>query len=160
MTNQTVTSNTLTQWSAPQEASCMLLQFSLFPGVFHARRLTGDTWHMNGSSFTTREAATLGTVTLPLLVLLIERLHSSMSPLSIPTARNPWFVWQSRPTHDRAVTLLLNGGKVRICLTDSFSTAHIFTVLSLEPVANSWPNGFQEHVHIILLCASCLVRRW
>lgn len=160
LTNQTVISKTLTQWSAPQEASCMLLHFLLFSGVFHARRLTADTWHMNGSSFTAMEAATLGTVTLPLLVLLTKRFHSSMSPLSIPTARNPWFISRSRPNHERAVTLLLNGGKVRICLTDLFSTAHIFTVLSLEPVANSWPNGFQEHDHIILLWASCLAKSW
>lgn len=159
-TNQTLTWKTLTVLSAPQEASCIVLEFLGFSWVFQAMRFTAATWHANGSNLMTR-LAVLGAVVLTSLVLLTEILHSSITPLSIPTARNPWFFWRSRPSHDRAVTLLLNGGKARICLTeDLFSTAQILTVLSLEPVANSWPNGFQEHDQIILLWASCLAISW
>lgn len=140
-----------------------MLLLSSLSGFFHAKRFTAETWHINGSNRMARAAATPAAVKLQSSVLLTDRLHSSMSPLSIPTARNPsLFLWWPRPTQDNAVTLLLNTGKVISCLTEDppWSTAQIFTVLSREPVANSWPYGFQAHDQIILLCASCLAKSW
>lgn len=66
-----------------------------------------------------------------------ERLHSSIKPFSIPTARNPRLSWRLKPIQDKAVTLLLNCGSVNRSLTAlPLITSHIFTVLSREPVAN------------------------
>lgn len=113
--------------------------------LLHAKRCTVETWHKNGWK---RRA---GAADPP------DTLHSSMSPSSIPMARSPPLPEPLCPTHDNAVMLFLNCGRIMSCLTEvPFWTAQILTVLSLEPVANSWQYGFQEHVHIILLCASCL----
>ncbi|KAF2317813.1 hypothetical protein GH714_041128 [Hevea brasiliensis] len=94
------------------------------------QQFPGETWHMRESSPRVRAAATSGTVYSD---LLIARLHSSMSLSSIPTAKKPLvsFDDQLQPKK-KAVTLLLNCGKVVNCLTeDSLSMAQISTLLSL-----------------------------
>lgn len=84
-----------------------------------------------------------------------------MRPDSIPTAIIPLLSTGLGVVQDREVTLVLKVGRVMSsCMVEEdLLTSHIFTVLSLEPVANWWVNGdgFHEHAHTILLCASCLV---
>lgn len=153
--NQYRTLNTLTQWSAPQDASSELLDSSESSWFLQAIRFTVETWHNKGSNFTAITASN------PSLAIPPESLHSSRRPLSIPTARIPVLRDRSSPAQDSAVILSLKVGNVASCLiVEVPSIVHNLTVLSREPVANWWAKGFHEHAHIILLCASCFAINW
>jgi len=132
------TSNTLTVWSAPQEASSSADSSSVELGFRHRKRWTVDTWHKTGSNRSTHATLNGESGVLPAEALPPETLQSSINPLSMPTARTPALEARSWPIHANAVTLSRNWGNVASSLTeDASSTHHILTLLSLDPVANS-----------------------